>query len=377
MALTDHVAPDARTAGAERVPVRIVDTDVHPMMRSLQDLKAYLPSRWHHLLRYHTLTPIRIDAINNGTRVDARPDDGSPAGSDPALMERQLLDEAGVDFAVLLYHTLGSLPDPEADAAWTAAINEWQASTWLGDFNDHGRYRGSIRVPAHNPAAAVAEIERWGDNPNFVQVLLVHPYQPAFGHPLYEPIWRAAAERGLPVAVHVSVGELGATQFLHPCGHPTFMFEWHTGSYPAAYAAHVASLVCGGVFERLPELRFVMVEGGISWSFALANHLDRNWRLLRSEVPDLKLAPSEYLRRNVMFTTQPVEEAYDSRDAVIQVWEQLDAGRRLMFSSDYPHWDFDDPALSLPRMPRELKSRIMAETACELYGLPRERVVTS
>jgi predicted TIM-barrel fold metal-dependent hydrolase len=364
------------TANESSVQVKIVDTDVHPMLTNPDELKPFLPKRWHHLLRYHPRSTIRFEAINNGSRVDARPESGLPAGSDPKLMKKQLLDEAGVDFAVLLFQHLGNLPAPEADAAWTSAMNEWLASTWLAEYNWHGRYRGSIRVAAQSPDAAVREIHRWADDPRFVEVLAVHQYQPAFGHPMYEPIWRAAAEHGLPVAMHVSAGQIAATQHVHPFGHPSYMFEWHAGLYPISYAAHAASLVCSGIFERIPELRFVMVEGGISWSLPLENHLDRNWRLLRSEVPQLKLLPSEYMHRHMWFTTQPVEESYDSRDAVLDVWEQLDADRRVMFSSDYPHWDYDDPKLALPRMSKNLRRRIMAETACELYGLPRERPAT-
>jgi predicted TIM-barrel fold metal-dependent hydrolase len=40
-----------------------------------------------------------------------------------------------------------------------------------------------------------------------------------------------------------------------------------------------------------------------------------------------------------------------------------------MFASDYPHWDFDSPAMVLPRaVPKELRAKIMAGNACRLYG---------
>jgi uncharacterized protein len=360
----------------QQVPVEIVDCDVHPTMQSIEQFRPFLASRWHHLLRYLPVAPIKVDAINDGVRVDARPDDGRPAGSVPELVEQQLLNEAGVDIAIFIYHTLGFLPDPRADAAWTSAINAWLSATWLGDHNAHGRYRGSLRVPAHNPEAAVAEIHKWADDDRFVQILLVHGYQPAFGHPMYEPIWRAAAECNLPVAIHASVGQMGATQFHHPCGHPAYMFEWHTSSYPATYAAHLSSLVCNGTLARIPDLRFVMVEGGISWSLALEYHLDKNWRMLRSEVPDVTELPSTYLRNQVLFTTQPVEESYTSRNDIVRAWKELGADKRVMFSTDYPHWDYDDPKTALPPLPKELRARVMSETARELYGLPATRPVS-
>jgi predicted TIM-barrel fold metal-dependent hydrolase len=41
----------------------------------------------------------------------------------------------------------------------------------------------------------------------------------------------------------------------------------------------------------------------------------------------------------------------------------------LMFSSDYPHWDFDSPTMSLRAFPREVRQRILAGNAAALYGL--------
>jgi hypothetical protein len=47
----------------------------------------------------------------------------------------------------------------------------------------------------------------------------------------------------------------------------------------------------------------------------------------------------------------------------------ISAEKTVMFSSDYPHWDNDNPRMTLPRMPKEMKKRILAGTAAELYGL--------
>ena len=45
-------------------------------------------------------------------------------------------------------------------------------------------------------------------------------------------------------------------------------------------------------------------------------------------------------------------------------------GDKLMYSSDYPHWDFDEPT-NLPRPRRSRRRRkILGQTASELYGIP-------
>ncbi|MEZ4569223.1 MAG: hypothetical protein R2849_02655 [Thermomicrobiales bacterium] len=41
-----------------------------------------------------------------------------------------------------------------------------------------------------------------------------------------------------------------------------------------------------------------------------------------------------------------------------------------MFASDYPHWDFDSPELSLPRMPADMAANVFSETARQVFGLP-------
>jgi predicted TIM-barrel fold metal-dependent hydrolase len=47
----------------------------------------------------------------------------------------------------------------------------------------------------------------------------------------------------------------------------------------------------------------------------------------------------------------------------------MDAENLLMFSSDYPHWDFDSPSHAFPKLPDALHHRIFEANAREWYGL--------
>jgi predicted TIM-barrel fold metal-dependent hydrolase len=49
--------------------------------------------------------------------------------------------------------------------------------------------------------------------------------------------------------------------------------------------------------------------------------------------------------------------------------DMIDAGRTLLLSTDYPHWDFDDPIAAFAGVPDDLKRRIYYQNAAELYGL--------
>ncbi len=130
--------------------------------------------------------------------------------------------------------------------------------------------------------------------------------------------------------------------------------------------ADLTSLVLEGVFERLPALRMVMVEAGFAWAPSLAWRLDQHWAKLRAEVPHVTRPPSEYIRSQVWFTTQPVEEP-EPRNRLLDTIDWI-GWDRLLFATDYPHWDFDDPATALPlRLTEEQRRQVFADNARAVY----------
>jgi predicted TIM-barrel fold metal-dependent hydrolase len=117
-------------------------------------------------------------------------------------------------------------------------------------------------------------------------------------------------------------------------------------------------------------LKIVFLEGGFGWVPAVMWRLDQSWRALRSEVPWLQRRPSEYIRDQVRFTTQPFEEPDNPRHLLYLI-EMMGSDRLLLFASDYPHWDFDAPSNSLPAVfGPELIEKILWSNAQEFYGLP-------
>ena len=361
---------EVQTAPAEGAKaVALVDCDIHPVMPPAEGQRR-LSARWaRHLERYGRRAPHVTDLYprprNKGMRADSWPEDGMP-GSDYELLRRQLLDEHDVDFGVLLcLNGQDSGYDPPGFAAdFNRAINDWLVEEWL-DRDD--RLRSSICVPHDHPEHAVAEIERRAEDPRFVQVLFPAGGQEPFGSRKYWPIYEAAAERGLPVAFHTGgyTGHRGT-------GWPSFYLEEHT-SYGVVMQVLLTSLVCEGAFAAIPDLKVVLTEGGALWSAALRWRLDGAWTQLRDETPELDRLPSEYIDEHVWYDTQPMEEPGDPAH-FMQVVKHARLEDRLLFATDYPHWDFDSPAQALPRgMPKELKTKVLHGNACDLYGLPRMR----
>jgi predicted TIM-barrel fold metal-dependent hydrolase len=360
-------------SGQTEVRVNIVDTDVHPAPRSFAELRERVPEPW----RSRNWSDQVFDAVETPTYVapgkaqrrDAHPPSGGPPCSDVAFAERQLFHEAGVDYAILLPLTVRPVANPEHEAAVCAATNLWLSDTWLSAYNRHGRYRGALRVCSSQPDLAVGEIERWAGHPHFVEVMLVAYTRAPFGQPQYHPIFAAAARHALPLIIHVN--RAAGMGLLTPVGFASYFIEHHS-LYSLLYATHLTSLIFEGVFEKFPTLKVVFAEGGFSWIAPLLWRLDNLWTQLRSETPLVRRRPSEYVRDHVRFTSQPIEEPSDPRH-LRRVLEWVDAAHLLMFSTDYPHWDFDDPMRISHLLPAGIRERILRDNALALYGLPPTR----
>ncbi|MBI2322502.1 MAG: amidohydrolase family protein [Chloroflexi bacterium] len=243
------------------VEVRVVDTDLHPAPRSDSELHAYLPDPWRSRgwsaemlgrVAAQVVPPLYVPP-GQGQRRDAYAPTGGPPCSDPAFTARQLFEEAGVDYAILVPRGDRPLANPEHEAALAAAVNTWLAETWLSTYNAHGRFKGSIRVSPNDATLAVREIERWAGHPHFVQVMLVPNVRAPFGQAQFQPIFAAAVRHGLPVATHVN--RTPGMALLTPVGFSSYFLEHHA-LYPALYATHLISLLCEGVFDRFPSLTY-------------------------------------------------------------------------------------------------------------------------
>lgn len=363
--------------------LRTIDCDVHPHLpKGLRTLGPYLPVEWRRRLLggvsdtswatevyASQLSLPKNDMYINpvgSMRRDAFPDDGSVPGSDPELMVRQLLDGGGVDRAVLIggnVFGIGALVDPDAAAAIATAYNRWLREVWL----EHDRrFRGALVVAPQDPQLAAAEIDRAGDEPGIVEVFLPL-MNTLMGDRHYYPIYAAAERHGLPITLHPnSVDGIYARAAQLAGGTPTYYVEWHT-ALTQVFQANVISLTCHGVFEQFPGLKVVIAEGGIAWLPDVMWRLDKDWEALRDEVPWVKRKPSEYILDHVRFTTQPLPEP-PKPEHLRAMLEIVDAGRTLVYSSDYPHWDFDAPGTTIARLPESMRESIRGGNAIELYG---------
>lgn len=346
------------------VDTLVVDSSVRAVVRHADDIREWMDEPWRHRAfpgpeRYQYAAP-------SGEYVpDAIVGKDIP-GSDAGLVTRELIDNQGVGVAVLVPGMRGLLPNVDLDAELCRATNRWLAETWLGPWNEHGRFRGTIRVAAGDPVQAVREIERWADDDRIVQVAVPMQSHQPYGQRRYLPIWEAAAAANLPVAIHI---DGGASVDFHPtpAGYVRYAVEYAT-MYPMNFAFHLASFIAEGVFDKVENLKIVFTDGGFDLLAPVIWRLDKDWRPTREDFPWTTSLPSEYLQSHVRFCSNGLEGPPDGEGW--EEWLQLsDAGELLLFASNYPQRDYDAPAQAFDGVSEPLRRRIMGDNARALYRL--------
>jgi predicted TIM-barrel fold metal-dependent hydrolase len=196
-------------------------------------------------------------------------------------------------------------------------------------------------LPLRNPARAMATLEAGiaaGIKAFWVSADPAGDRSPA--HVDHEPIWARLASANIPIMLHIGAGKLLPREY-HNNGRPA-PTDWLGGGenlrakdWPAtAHRAQnfLTAFVLDGVFERHPNLRCGVIELGGTWMPSFMQILDQAANSFKKSEPliaELKLKPSEYLRRQVRVSLFPFEDA---------AWLIESAGEEMfMFASDYPH----------------------------------------
>jgi hypothetical protein len=227
-------------------------------------------------------------------------------------------------------------------AAFCRATNDWIRDEWL---NRDPRLRASITIAAHNTEFAVAEIERRADDFRFMQVMMLVSGEVTLGRRQLWPIYRLAERLGLPIGIHAG----SACRYAPTAaGWSSYYVEDYI-SQSCAFESQLQSMISEGVFAKFPNLKVVAIESGV-----------------RAEVPWVTRAPSEIIRNHVRFTVQPID-APDERDAILRLTDHLKSDELFLFSTDYPHWQFDDDDALPDGLPDSLFRKILSENALATY----------
>lgn len=341
-----------------------IDVDLHPPAPPVKALLPYLDDYWATQVVNRNIdrAPFALTSYPPNApltcREDWRDGDGLAGGSLGFFCEHAL-DRFGTGLGIAnILHGAVALQNPDMAAALVSAVNDYLRAEWLAH---EPRLRGSILVSLEDPAQAVAEIERLGPDERFVQVVMPVMQEAPIARRIYWPVFEAAERHGLTIAVHA--GSL----YRHApgvAGWPSYQLEDYV-LQSMAFENLVLALLGEGVFGKFPKLNFVFLESGFAWLPTTMWRIDKTWRGVRQEVPWLDRPPTEILKGRLFVSLQPCDPP--TGDALQRILRHIGGPDMLLFSTDYPHRQFEGEAVLPEGLPEEALGGILAGNALRAY----------
>ena len=346
-----HLAPRGGCPQGESAGVLLVGPDGEPWGLSPEAAEGFRLVRTGRSVVHHqeATAPYREKGFTPEAQIEA-------------------MEEEGIDVAVL-YPTRGltalglSTMEPRLAAALARAYNNW-----LYDFcqGHPGRLYGAGMISPFDMEDAVSEARRCREELGFRGIFLrPNQYQGRnLDDPYYEPLWSVLEELDMPLGLHEGTGT-SMKQTGDQFGSNNMMV--HTFSHPVEQMMAAAALAARGVLERHPRLRIASLEAGCSWLPFFLWRLDEHWERLGDVFsPGVKMAPSEYIKRQWFTSVEPDE------GPVGYVIDYM-GNDRLVLSTDFPHSDSKFPHaietfLQLP-ITEEDKRKILWDNCAEYYKM--------
>ncbi|MDA1073717.1 MAG: amidohydrolase family protein [Proteobacteria bacterium] len=209
---------------------------------------------------------------------------------------------------------------------------------WLNDYASaaDGRLYGLAVLPVQDPVAAVAELERvikMGYKGGCIPC--TSPVDAPYFDECYEPLWSLAEEADFPLSMHVGTNAYLPPEHRHKPARRDSIVDY--ANAPATIQRTLVELMCRGVAERHPTLKFVVAEFNAGW---IAHWLDRvDQGVLREYRFRLEEFTGE--RPHEVWSRQFYTTIEDDRPAILT--RELIGLDNLMWGSDYPHVDSTFP----------------------------------
>ncbi|MFQ5872716.1 MAG: amidohydrolase family protein [Dehalococcoidia bacterium] len=288
----------------------------------------------------------------------------NPAACDPH--ERvKMMDQEGIDKSIL-YPSLGLswmglVRDPDLAAAYCRVYNDW-----LVDFCRHYSQRlyPAILLPWTDVSESVTELKRTATiGSRAVMCPASPPHDLPYGDSRWDPLWAEFQQQDLPVALHVGAGGTNPGSLMYPdIVNPSWWIFTNTTNVQLSFM----SFFQGGVFDRFPDLKLVVLESGVLWMPYMLDRMDEKFEII-GFTTQTKHKPSEYFQKRGWISMDP-----DDEFGPIAI-NRLGADR-FLWAYDYPH--SDSPLNPVPNLKENLKDlpeedqrKVMGGNAIDLYKL--------
>jgi predicted TIM-barrel fold metal-dependent hydrolase len=299
---------------------------------------------------------------------------------------RELLESEGIVAEIVFPNTAPPFfPSGVIGAAAPQSRTEYEHrmaglrahNRWLKDFCDEvpGQRAGVGQIFLNDVDDALAEIRWVAENltggiliPGDAVGALVPLY-----YPKYDPIWRLCAELGVPA-------HRGNRNAGEPVSEYNGMAGAAIGLVENAFFGRrgLAHLILAGVFDRFPDLKFVLTENGAQWVPDYLAELDALYDgafvqgsiagyFAEPAARSLRKRPSEYFTSNCYLGA--------SFMTAVEASMRHDIGvDRMMWGSDLPHAEGTYPytlealRATFASVPRKDVETILSRTPASVYG---------
>ncbi len=278
----------------------------------------------------------------------------------------------------VIYPSVGMMlcnhPDAEYKQACMWAYNGWLAEEFCAAAPD--RLFGLGQTAVLSVAETIEDFRKFKEM-GFKGVMM--PGSPAtdipYHHPDFDPLWRASVELNLPISFHILTSRSDGNNPLDDLAKDsgagsdsvkTFMYG---NQLIKALQNLAGQFIFGRVFDRVPGLKVVLVEGDAGWAphyIERLNHaFDRHRYTLGVE--SMTTLPGDLFKEHIYLTFQDDPVAWKTAD--------LMNPNRLLWANDFPHtdaswpWSQDIFRRNAKGLSEELVRKIIYENTAELYDI--------
>lgn len=260
------------------------------------------------------------------------------------------------------------------DAALNQALTR-SYNNWIADISDQDpdRFKWVTVIDPTDPRAAAKEIERTKEMGS-VGVMVFGVYEDkAIDHPDFEPIWTAAQDTGLPLAIHPGRSAMALAGTYSDFAEHQFHFSVLMG---------FKRVMVSGILDRFPGVTVGFLETGCTWVDFMVEQVDlvvhdarfraelgatraEHDALIANGLPGM--TPDEYIKAGRVFLGFEVDE--QMLPYVIERW----GPDCWVYASDIPHGHriVDSPGQLMARadVPEHAKQKLLRDNTASFYGL--------
>ena len=300
--------------------------------------------------------------------------ENTPAAAVDSRARLALLDREGISHAIL-YPSLGLQWEAEIRDAPYALAQCRAYNRWIEDFcaGSQGRLVPIAHLSLGDPVAAAAELRRAvaaGARGGFLLPFTLSGLP--HGHPDHDPLWAAACDLGVPIALHTGVDP--PARSLH---HRFDGLSWPEAvpagiwylqlMFTQAIQQAFSTFLQFATFDRFPTLKLVLLEAGAGWIGAWLDRMDAFYKGPLRVTLSLRECPSTYVRRQCWISGDPDEASLPAAIACV-------GADRFFWASDFPHSDHDgrymDELRALSRsLDANARRLLTGENAARAYDL--------